>query len=142
MNIAVNNVTEKREAERRAARLLQEQIAVRKALETITSSLDINQVLHQIAQEVGEAVEATSTYIWHWDFETHVGVVASEYFGPDANEKESMSSLGRKFLDTDIDFIASLEANQHSIAHVGESKITEEYEDHLKSKGINSRLDK
>ena len=140
VNIAVNNVTEKREAERRAARLLQEQIAVRKALETITSSLDINQVLHQIAQEVGEAVEATSTYIWHWDFETHVGVVASEYFGPDANEKESMSSLGRKFLDTDIDFIASLEANQHSIAHVGESKITEEYEDHLKSKGIKTAL--
>jgi PAS domain S-box-containing protein len=135
-----DDISARKEAERRVKTLLQEQIAIRKALEALTSSLDIDIVLEKLAREIGEVVDATSTYIWRWDEATHIGTITAEYFSVEATSTEKVSSIGQKYTETDPNFIKSLINNQHSSAHVGKTKITPKYEDYLKQRGIRSVL--
>ncbi len=134
------DISARKEAERRAKRLLTEQIAVRKALEAITSSLDINTVLQQITQEISEVLDCTSTYLWRWDATTHVGKVAAEYFSPQASERERVSSLGQEYEDQDPGFIAKIKTNQHVITQLGETAVAPKYEEYLRNRGVKSTL--
>ncbi len=135
-----DDISARKNAERQAAQLLQEQIAVRKALEAINASLDIDTVLHQIATEIGEAVDATSAYIWRWDVESLTSINVAEYLGADVGEKERVSSLGERYTESDAVFIQDLQENRHSILHVSEADSTNIYETHLRDHEIKSAL--
>ncbi len=135
-----DDISARKNAERQAAQLLQEQIAVRKALEAINASLDVDTVLHQIATEIGEAVDATSAYIWRWDVESHTSINVAEYLGADVSEKERLSSVGERYTENDAVFIQDLQENRHSILHVSEGDSTKTYETHLRDHAIKSAL--
>ncbi len=73
---------------------LNEQIALQAATTAISSTLDLNSVLHQIAEQIGRSVDATSAYICSFEPETISSTVMAEYFGPHASAKERVSDLG------------------------------------------------
>ena len=134
------DITARKKAEHQAAQLLQEQIAVRKAMEAITSTLDFDTVLNRIATEIGRAVDATSSHIWLWDAEINSGTSFAEYFSADATEVECVSSFGEKYEGNDPEFVRSLEENRYSIAHVGDTYITETYKKHMQEHDVKSAL--
>lgn len=73
---------------------LKEQIALRKAGQVIAASLDIETVLHHIAEQMGQAVDATSVYISGVDMETDTLTILAEYYGPQAHALEQKSDRG------------------------------------------------
>jgi PAS domain S-box-containing protein len=78
-------------------RRLKEQIALQAATTAISSTLDLSTVLHQIAEQMGRAVDATSAYICSYDAETMTSTVLAEYFSPYVSAKEQVSDLGMTY---------------------------------------------
>lgn len=75
-------------------RRLNEQIALQRATTAISSTLDLDIVLRQIAEQMGRSVNATSAYICSFEPETMTSTVLAEYFGPAASADECVSDLG------------------------------------------------
>ena len=75
-------------------RTISEQKALQESTLMISSTLDLNEILSKIAEQIGVLVNATSVYISAYDpvNQTSQGLV--EYMGPDANELEKESDLG------------------------------------------------
>jgi len=67
---------------------LKEQTALQDAVSSISSTIELDGVLNEIAKSLGEAIDATSVFICEYD-ETHLtSRVQAQYVGPDANDKE------------------------------------------------------
>lgn len=135
-----DDITKTKKAEHQATQLLQEQIAVRKAMEAITSTLDFDTVLNRIATEMGLAIDATSAYIWLWDAETHSGTNFAEYFGVNATDAERIPSLRKTYTGNEPKFILSLEENKYSVAYVENTYITEKHKKHMQEHDVKSAL--
>ena len=133
------DITARKKAEEQAEKLLHEQIAVRKALEAITSTLDLDEVLRKIAAEINDVIDATSTYIWLWNEEEKTSTNVAEYFSADANEAERVSEAGRIY-DSPPEFIAELKRKHYSISHLEDTNGTEEYQQRMQQFDTKSAL--
>lgn len=78
----------------KAQRRLVAQTAMQEAVSVISSTLELSDVLKRIAEQMGQAVQATSTYICSYDKETMASMVLAEYYSQEASEQESQSDLG------------------------------------------------
>ena len=74
-------------------RRLKEQIALREAGAAISSALDLETVLTQIAEQMAKVVDATRAYICSYEPETETSTVLAEYFSPYASPQEQTSDL-------------------------------------------------
>jgi len=73
---------------------LHEQTVIRKASAAITQTLDLDTVLQQIVEQLGQAVNATSAYLSTYDQTRHTCTVLAEYFGPGVSPAERISDRG------------------------------------------------
>ena len=88
--IAIENARLFEETQRR----LQEQMVLQEATVTILSTLDPAQILHRLAQQMAQAVGATSAYICDLDLERNTTTVLAEHVSPEACAREQVSDLG------------------------------------------------
>jgi signal transduction histidine kinase/putative methionine-R-sulfoxide reductase with GAF domain len=121
-------------------RQLQEQIALREAGAVITSTLDLADVLSRIAQQMGQAVDVTSTYISGNEPGTMAYTVLAEYIGPQACAREQVSDLGATYLEDDIEFLEIMEAGQHDISHIDDPDLSESERAHMQQYGAQTML--
>ncbi len=123
-------------------RRLDEQTALREAGAVISSALDLETVLNRIAEQMGDAVDATSAYIC--SFVQKPGkptyAVLAEYLGPEACARERVSDLGVTYVEDDIEFIRMLETGQPAIEHREDPVLAQSKADHMEQYGARSVL--
>jgi len=134
--IAIENARLHTETEKR----LQEQTALREAGAIISSALDLDTVLNRIAEQMGQAIDATSAYICSYEPETTTSTVLAEYFGPQASPQERASDLGTTYQDNDYEFRESLQAGRHYISHVDDPNLDETERGHMQRYGAQTVL--
>ncbi len=67
---------------------LREQTALQHAVSSISSKIELDDVLNEIANRLGEAIDSTSVFICDYD-STHItSRVVAQYVGSEANDKE------------------------------------------------------
>ncbi len=108
-----------------STRRLKEQTALREAMTAITKSLDLSVVLHQIAEQLGKVIEATSTYICSFEQETMTSIVLAEYLSEHASDSECVSDLGAEYnIRTELPAIhETYQTRRPAIRHVHDPKL-------------------
>lgn len=120
---------------------LREQTALRKAGTVISSTLDSQIVLSRIAEQMGQVIDATSTYINTFDFQTKVATVIAEYISPQACTAEQISDLNETYDEADeIEWIETMQAGQHDVSHIDSPNLSESERLHMLQYGAKSIL--
>lgn len=119
------------------------QTALSKAAAAISSSLELPTVLHHIAEQLGHALDATSTYISLYDEETKQNRVVAEYFSLAASTAERVSDLGISYyLPEDLpDLYAFLQSDQPALTqHHDDPNLAQPDRAHMIEYGVWSTL--
>jgi GAF domain-containing protein len=66
-----------------------------------SSSLEVEEVLRNLAKRLARVVDATSVYIWDWNPETQTATILAHYTRPDATRQERISRLGEIYSISD-----------------------------------------
>jgi GAF domain-containing protein len=66
-----------------------------------SSSLEVEEVLHNLTKRVARVVDATSVYIWDWNPETKTATILAHYTVPEATKRERISCLGETYSISD-----------------------------------------
>lgn len=131
---------ESKEAEDRARVKLNEQIALSQSIAAITSSLELGEVLHKIAEQLCLVADATSVYILNLDTESNQAEVVAEYYGEQACEPELESDLGVVYEETDTRYLAAMQKGVPWVDHVDDPDLPESDRTHLTRYGAKSVL--
>ncbi len=115
-------------AENAIQKQIQVQVALRNAGSAISSSLSMETVMDQIAEELGKAVDATSAYINQYELTSGTTTEIAEYIGPEANASEKDSVLYSVYPEVDETVFWEREkrmrAGQHDVAHMDDVDLT------------------
>ena len=106
----------------------------------ISSTLDLDNILGHITEEMCNLIEATSAYICTYDPEDKTSTVVAEYYGPEAVERES--DLGQTY-NLEEEFpgtVEDLEAGRPMIAQVDDPQLSESERRHMLHYGGKSTL--
>ena len=135
--VAVENARLYTETERR----LREQTALREAGAIISSTLDLETVLNRIAEQMGQAMDATSAYISSYEPESMTATVLAEYIGPQACAQEQVSDLGTAYPeDADIEWLELMQSGQHDVSHIDDPDLPESERAHMEQYGAKTIL--
>jgi PAS domain S-box-containing protein len=112
---------------------LKAQIALQKAITVISSTLDLTTVLNHIAMQMGQAVDASSSYICSYEPETMTSTVLAEYLGPHASDKEKISDLGVSYrlprdFSKNFDLLLT---GQPELIHIDDPNLSESKRSHM-----------
>lgn len=113
---------------------LKERTALWKAGAIISSTLDLRGVLNFIAEQMGQAIDATSTYISVFNPDSSWTVLA-EYYGPEASPQEKKASdLGVTYFmpEDDPTYLKHLHAGYVEVLHRDDPNIYENVRNHLR----------
>lgn len=99
-----------------AQKRLREQTALRRASTIISSSLDLQMVLSDIAEQMAWAIDAVGAYIYNFTPAERQATVWAEHNTPQADQPERSSRLGRVY-----DLAAELEDRGHFL-HTGQTQ--------------------
>jgi two-component system sensor kinase FixL len=119
---------------------LREQTALREAGTIISSALDRDTVLTHIAEQMGQAIDATSAYICGYEPETAQFTVLAEYFGPEACAREQVSDLGITYPVDDFEFLESMRAGRPAISQIDDPGLDDFERTHLQQFGAKTVL--
>lgn len=122
-------------------RRLHEQTVLRQAGSLIASTLDLLTLLSNLAEQMGQIVNATSVYICRYDGISATGTVVAEYFSEQALPQERTSDLDVVYSIPDIlpGTIELLEAGYPKILFVDEldsSRASQSYRRDLQAQTI------
>ncbi len=134
--VAIENAQLYAETEKR----LREQITLRKVGTALSSTLDLQTVLGRIAEQMGLAIDATSTYICAHDPDTMTYTVLAEHIGSRASVQEQISDLDDTVIEDDIEFLKLMETGQHLVAHIDDPNLIESDRVHMRQYGAQSIL--
>lgn len=134
--VAIENERLTSETERQ----LKEQTALRETAEILSSTLDFNEVLTRIAEQVALVTDTTSAYISIYESDTRESTVLAEYISPQACEEERISDLGVTYHRDLSDFVELMEAGQVDINHIDDSNLAAEDREHMLEYGAKTVL--
>jgi PAS domain S-box-containing protein len=122
-------------------KLLQEQTALREAASAISSTLDLQAVLTQLAVQMGQAIDATSVYIGSYDQVTQTSTVLAEYVGPQAGAPEHVSDLGQTYdIRTYLPSLGEFLRKGYHSYHFDDAGLDQPGQDYLQQFGVQSEL--
>jgi len=126
--IAIENARLFEETRRR----LQEQTILSQASAMVLSSLNLQEVLFQVARQIGLAVDATSAYICEWDREKGTATIVAEYTAPHATSAEQISDLGVSYpVEEDQITRRLLHEQQAIVVQADDPRLSETVRQHL-----------
>jgi len=121
--------------------VLDEQTALRRSIEVISSSVDRDVILTGLAEQLGKAVDATSVYIHEIQNDRQSYKSEACFISSKGADKESRSILGKSYpLMGDTDFRKLLPRDQVHQIHVNAPDITPDDLKHMEKHGSKSRL--
>ncbi|MBC8507101.1 MAG: EAL domain-containing protein [Anaerolineales bacterium] len=104
------------------------QIALQEAGAIVSSSLDSQTVLNQLAEHVCKAFDITSAYITLYDEERKISTTVAEYISLVANEMERISDIGLEYDESSSEFPMfweQLNSGEHYISGISDESINE-----------------
>lgn len=121
---------------------LAQRTALLEATTSISQSLELEVVLSHLAEQMGRALDATSSYISDWDEAAKTSRVVADYYSPEASELERVSDLGRVYnlqddFEDDVDWIAK---GQVEIVHIDSEHLPALERQHMLKYGAQSVL--
>ena len=136
--VALENVQLYETTQRRTT----EQAALLEASRAISSTLDLPTMLQRLAEQMGRAIDATSTYICEWNPRTGLATVLADYYSLYASAEERISDGGQSYhpardMGLSARWLASSEAK---ITHVDDPGEPEFRRQHLRQYGAQSVL--
>jgi PAS domain S-box-containing protein len=119
-----------------------EQAALLEASRAISSTLDLPTMLQRLAEQMGRAIDATSTYMCEWNPRTGCATVLADYYSPHALAAERVSDVGQSYhLVQDLGLPARwLASSAPKIGHVDDVTQPEARRQHLRQYGAQSVL--
>lgn len=121
-------------------RRLEEQTALREIGAILSSTLDLETVLSRIAEQMGQAIDATSAYISSYEPETMQAAVLAEYVSPQACSAEQVSDLSTVYTEYDPEWLEIMQAGQHDVSHIDDPNLDESVRDHMEKYGAKTIL--
>jgi signal transduction histidine kinase len=122
-------------------RRLEGLMALREAVAAISSALDLPTVLTRIAEQMGQAVDATSAYISGYEAETRLATVLAEWYGPAASDPERISDLGASYQeDANAPWLQIMQRGEHAISHIGDPDLSKADRLHKREYGAQTIL--
>lgn len=121
-------------------KLLNQHAALQEANKIITSTLELDEVIHRIAEQICEAVNATSTYILDVTLETGETTVIAEYYSQQACDAERESDLGTTYIESETGFLRAMERGIPWINHVDDPEAPKQDQVHMQKYGAKSIL--
>ena len=134
--IAIENARLIAETQKR----LREQTALRKAVLTIASTLEIEVVLSHIAEQMGITIDAAGAYLHSYDPNTKESTILARYVKEPT--EISLADSGEKFELQEVfpNLVELLETRQSIIKHLDDAGLAEEEREHLLRYGAKSVL--
>jgi PAS domain S-box-containing protein len=123
-------------------RRLKEQTALREASAVISSALDLPTVLSHIAEQMAQAVDATSAYISSYTFDAGVilSTVLAEHIGSQACDRERVPDLGTTYVEDNLESVQTLQAGRPSVVHWDDPNLPEFEKGHMEQYGAQTIL--
>jgi PAS domain S-box-containing protein len=106
----------------------------------ISSSLDLGEVLSQIAEQLCRALNCTSSYIARFDPLTHTAMVLAEYVSPAASPEERVSDVGATY-QFDGDLAEALRSQHPIVYRIDDPQIHPYVRAHMIAYGGKSAID-
>jgi PAS domain S-box-containing protein len=106
----------------------------------VSSSLDLDQVLVLVAEQMCRALDATSAIICTLNAESMVATVLAECIGPHACDAEKISSLGAEHTKVNPELTAVMSAGRSSVSHVDDPNLPVSDREFLKKIGAQTVL--
>jgi len=117
-----------------------QQTALREAIAAISSTLALEAVLSQIAEQMCRAINATSAYICDYDPETNEAKVLAEYIGPEACQEEQGSDLGEVYVEDGPEFLEKMYNGQIDTSLRGDPHLPQYEILHMEQHGAQAIL--
>ena len=95
--IVLREITERKHIENELRRRNSELEILNHIITTVSSSLELQEVLNRIAQLACSTLRMTSAYVCDIDIEADTTIVLAEYYSPQASEAEKVSDLGTTY---------------------------------------------
>lgn len=121
-------------------KLLNQHNALQEANKIITSTLELDEVIRRIAEQICKAVNATSTYILDVNLETGESTVIAEYYSDDACNAERVSDLGTTYIESETGFLRAMERGTPWINHINDPDVPQQDQEHMRQYGAKSIL--
>jgi PAS domain S-box-containing protein len=110
---------------------LKEQTALQNAVSSISSKIELNEVLDEIASRLGEAIDATSAFICAYDDSRMTTRVLAHYVSPEANAKELSAPEGTYSLPEFFPgTVRNLQASQPAVSFADDPDLPEAQRKH------------
>ncbi len=121
---------------------LKNQTLLREAVTAINSTLELNEVLTQIAQQMSRALDTTSAYICSYNSETLAPETLAGYISPEANvlEKESDFGVFHQLSEEFPDDLITLAQGHISAINVDDPELVDAQRERMLRYGIKSIL--
>jgi diguanylate cyclase (GGDEF)-like protein len=124
-----------------AQEVLDEQTALRRSIEVISSSVDRDVILTGLAEQMGKSVDATSVYINEFQSDAEFYRAEACFISPKGVDKESRSGLHKSYpLRGKTDFREHLRRDQFTQLNVSDPDIAANDLKHMEKHGSKSRL--
>jgi len=124
-----------------AQEVLDEQTALRKSIEVLSSTVDRDVILAGLAEHICTAVDATSVYINEFQIDFQSYKAEACFISSKGSDKENSSILGRSYpLTGDTDFRKCLQRDQFDHLHINDPDLPAKDLQHMKRHGSKSRL--
>lgn len=121
---------------------LREQTALRRASAIISSSLDLQTVLHDMAEQMAWAIDAAGAYIYRYAPASRQAMVLAEYFHPQAARPEQASRLNqvRDLTDEVADRRHFLYTGRPQARHLDEPDLPPAHRQYMAQQGMQASL--
>jgi diguanylate cyclase (GGDEF)-like protein len=121
--------------------VLDEQTALRRSIEVISASVDRDVILNGLAEQLGQAVDATCVYINEFQNDFQFYTAEACFISAKGPDRESKSILGKLYrLNSDAEFRINLQRDQVAQLHIGDSDIATDDLQHMQQHGSKTRL--
>jgi diguanylate cyclase (GGDEF)-like protein/PAS domain S-box-containing protein len=114
-----------------AQQQLREQKALVNAVTAISSALDLNNVLSQIAKQLTLITSSTSAYICSHEPIHQISRVIAEFLSPDASPDERQSDINQAYLEDDREFTHKMQSDSYAIHHIDDPNLSQFQREHM-----------
>jgi diguanylate cyclase (GGDEF)-like protein/PAS domain S-box-containing protein len=114
---------------------LKEQTLLAKAVTTITASVNPDNTLKLLCEQLSDALDATSVYIALFNEKTNYSTVVAEYIAPVASESEKISDIGARYLEEDQKFLEFIRSGVPTIDQINDHHLGALEKDHMSEFG-------